>query len=462
MKLRNLCLTVITAAALLLPQQSLAAPISDVRSSVSPARVRLVLDSSEKISYQAEQKGSTIRIKLPQSGSRLQQPVVKDALVKNVKLTPDGKNKSVLEINLAKNCQYKVYNLENPHRLVIDVFRIDIVKQTRQVAPGVTYTYLQDEINGKQIQSYLLSVEKNAPYELRPFSAAGTYNGRGYVSRAADRLGLIGAVNASYFDSDGWVIGIVKDNGNIFGADFTPRSAFVADGANKSIVKDLVYTGAISLPNGQVLYAKGMNRARIAEDLVIFNEYYGPSTKTNEFGREIKIRNGKVIAVSSAGNMSIEPGTMVISGHGANAAALSGVRTGDRITVTESLGNTLADKAETVIGGGPMLLENGKVNVRSQEEHIAPDIARGRSPRTAVGLKKDGTMLVLVVDGRNSNSAGVTLQEMALYLLRLGARDAVNFDGGGSSVMTVQGQIMNVPSDGSERSVSIGAGLFAK
>lgn len=461
MNIKKICLLIL-AAAVMLPHFSYAAPINNVRSSINPARVRLVLDSSAHIDYKVKKDGKTLEIELPKSSSKAQRPVVKDQFIKNIKLVPEGKNKSRLEIELTKDCQYKVYNLENPHRLVVDIFRIDIVKQTEKIADGVTYTYLQDEINGKQIQSYLLSVDKKADYELRPFSAAGTYNGRGYISKAAKALDLIGAVNASYFDSDGWVIGNVKDNGNIFGVDFTPRSALISDGKNNMIVKDLVYSGVITLPSGKVLQAKGMNRARIAEDLVIFNEYYGRSTKTNEYGREVKIKNGRVIAVATAGNMSIEPGTMVISGHGSNAAALSGIKVGDRITVQESLGNAAADKAKTVIGGGPLLLEDGKVCVRSGEEHIAGDIARGRSPRTAVGLKKDGTMLVLVVDGRNGNSAGVTLQEMALYLLRLGARDAVNFDGGGSSVMVVDGKIKNVPSDGSERRVSIGAGLFPK
>ena len=91
---------------------------------------------------------------------------------------------------------------------------------------------------------------------------------------------------------------------------------------------------------------------------------------------------------------------------------------------------------------------------------MAADIAKGRAPRTALGIKKDGSLLLLIVDGRNNNSAGLTLSELATYMLRLGAKDAVNFDGGGSSVMAVNGRIVNKPSDGKERAVSIGLGLF--
>ena len=117
---------------------------------------------------------------------------------------------------------------------------------------------------------------------------------------------------------------------------------------------------------------------------------------------------------------------------------------------------------DTVVSGGPLLVEHGRVHVRTTEEKMAADIARGRAPRTALGIKKDGTLLMVVVDGRSNNSAGLTLAELATYMLRLGAREAVNFDGGGSSVMAINGQVVNKPSDGKERPVSIGLGLFAR
>ncbi len=462
MNLHKLCGVFLAAACYIIPAVASAAPIESIRSSISPARVRLVLDSKEAIKYKAEKDGKELIIELPESTAKKQQPAVKDPFIKKVRLEPEGKNGSRLQITLAKDCQYKIYQLTSPDRLVIDIFRINIISQSRQLAKGVTYTYLQDELNGKQIQAYLLSVDKKADYELRPFSAAGSYNGRGYVSKTAAARGLLAAVNASYFDSDGWVIGVVKDRGEIYAMDAAPHSGYISDGKKQAIIKDIAYTGTVKLSDGRQLTLKGINRARIAEDLVLFNEYYAPSTRTNQYGREIKIRNGRVVAVSTAGNMSIEPGTQVISGHGTNAAALANVRVGDKVSIAETLGSEEADKATVVIGGGPLLLENGRVEVRSKEENIAPDIARGRAPRTAVGLKKDGTLLVLVVDGRNGNSSGLTLAELAQYLLRLGARDAVNFDGGGSSVMVVGKNIVNRPSDGRERAVSIGAGLFPR
>ena len=439
-----------------------AAPITNMRRSVSPARVRFVLDSEKPVEYKVEQTGKKLVIRLPKSGTKQINMAVKDNIVRSAQLVPTGRNSSQLKINMLKDCQYKVLKYTEPNRLVIDVYRIELIRQEKTLAKDVIYTYIQDEMNGMQIQASLLSIAPKAKFELRPFSAAGAYNGRGYLSREATRRKLKAAVNSSYFDSDGWVIGVNKDKGNFMSVDSTPRSAYVDNGKARFVVKDVAYNGALHFKGGE-LAIKGMNRARIGEDVVLFNEYYGKSTKTNQWGREIKIRDGKVIAVSNKGNMTIEPGTVVVSAHGlANKYLLRSIAVGDEVNLVQELNVPTANESSIVVGGGPLILEAGKVNVRSKEEQIARDIAIGRAPRTAIGLKQDGTVLVLVVDGRSTNSKGLTLQELATYFLRLGARDAVNLDGGGSSVMVINGEIVNKPSDGWERPVSMALGLFPK
>jgi exopolysaccharide biosynthesis protein len=71
-----------------------------------------------------------------------------------------------------------------------------------------------------------------------------------------------------------------------------------------------------------------------------------------------------------------------------------------------------------------------------------------RNPRTALGIRKDGTVLLVVVDGhRHGSSVGLTIEELRLLMKALGARDAVNLDGGGSSAMVVRERLVNSPSD---------------
>ena len=291
--------------------------------------------------------------------------------------------------------------MKRPNRLVIDVYRIQIVKVTKDLGNGLAYTFWQDDMSGLPVRIYALTLAPDSRYELRPFSGAGAVNGRGRLARAVAANGARAAVNACYFDTDGWVIGNCKWNGSFFGVDDTPRSAFIVDKEGKaSIQKDLSYLGTVSLPDGRTLTIKGLNRQRITDDLVLFNRNYAGSTCTNEHGREVRVSKGRATEVSAKGNMRLDRESLVLSGHGANADALARVRRGDRVAIAQTLGSRLADEARLVVGGGP--------------------------------------------------------------LKRFGAVSAVNLDGGGSSEMVLDGKIMNRPSDGSERPVSIGLGIFRK
>lgn len=101
------------------------------------------------------------------------------------------------------------------------------------------------------------------------------------------------------------------------------------------------------------------------------------------------------------------------------------------------------------VSGRPRLIENSKP-VPPVEQ-----FATVRHPRTALGLKKDGTLTILVADGRRRGAAGLTGPEMTEILLREGLVDAINLDGGGSATLYIEGEggVQNKPSDGHERVV---------
>jgi hypothetical protein len=84
-----------------------------------------------------------------------------------------------------------------------------------------------------------------------------------------------------------------------------------------------------------------------------------------------------------------------------------------------------------------------------------------RHPRTAFAVTGKGTLLFAVVDGRSKVSVGMTLDELATLLLELGAVEAVNLDGGGSSTLFADGRVRNSPSDGKERATSDGILIFS-
>jgi len=103
---------------------------------------------------------------------------------------------------------------------------------------------------------------------------------------------------------------------------------------------------------------------------------------------------------------------------------------------------------ETAVGGGPVLVHDGKIMVTNEEEGLFIKGEKDIHPRSAMGYTRDGRIIVLAVQGRTPGVAsGVTLAEEAKVLFDLGCYEALNLDGGGSSCMLVNGKETIKPSD---------------
>lgn len=113
-------------------------------------------------------------------------------------------------------------------------------------------------------------------------------------------------------------------------------------------------------------------------------------------------------------------------------------------------------EAYQAIGGGPRLILDGKIYIPYQQEGFSSAFVNSKQPRTGLGVGSDGVVFLVTVDGRGADgSLGITLQEFADLLLKLGSQQAFNLDGGGSTTMWIRGYgVVNNPSSGSEKRVS--------
>jgi len=97
------------------------------------------------------------------------------------------------------------------------------------------------------------------------------------------------------------------------------------------------------------------------------------------------------------------------------------------------------------LSAGPALLRNGNINVTSDEEVFFGSSIPDIHPRSAAGRTADGALILMVVDGRQDISRGVYLEELAKLMMDVGAVEALNLDGGGSSALVVNGTLLNRP-----------------
>lgn len=362
----------------------------------------------------------------------------------------------------------------------------EVYVNTSRIATGLSFTntIYQNPTYGRE-ESFALELSPDS--EVRPMvMACDTIYGGMTISGCiayAESLGyrVVAAVNTDFFNSSKVPLGMVVENG-VYKSSPTGEAAvlFLPEGKTR-VVKDpkveitLTNHGSEtdSTHNGETVSLVNFNKTRTASGgMVLYSEYFSTvSTRTSGEGWSVRFRVTGGEEMTPSGTLELEvveclEGSAPVaigedhlvltahadSGYRANFEKFS---VGDRVTLQTVCSDPALSAAEQVTGCGNVLLENGSVTDSAAWDK---DIS-GVNPRTVLGVKADGTVLLYVIDGRTTNhSRGVSLSMIANELKALGCVEAVNLDGGGSSAMSVRlpgntGCVtVNSPSDGKERS----------
>ncbi len=321
--------------------------------------------------------------------------------------------------------------------------------------------------NGPEVVNYVLANPTVA--RVRPILSGGKALGLTRTSTTANtQAAAVAAVNGDMWGMGSTApLGLHVQDGEVcvsgrHGINQPPtRATLGIDSAGRLYVGNVQVRVRVDHPRGS-LTTDQINSARKADEVVLYTPRFAGSTHTVG-GVEVSLAvtgrltmagvlTGTVIGVSRTGNASLSGTCWVLSGTGLGAAKLAGLVPGTAVTLTSY--NTAGGVWNTMsgaIGGDQFLVRGGS----------ATPVVGAVHPRTSVGIRADGRLMMVTVDGRQSGwSTGLTSMDMARLMLNLGAIDAVGCDGGGSTVMAVKKpgatlvSVVNRPSDGRERAVT--------
>lgn len=319
------------------------------------------------------------------------------------------------------------------------------IKQT----DGLKYSLIKGKTSSGRINIHLLEIDP-LRYDIKLALAKDKI---GYSQTLPEMMKnnpqIIAAVNGTFFCTSSQlpISNIMIDGKMVFLNNLFRTNCGITK-KNKIFFGIPQIKGSITIEeNKSSFYIWGMNRSRKINEIIVYTKEWGKTTETNSVGIEFIVEDNTVTEIKS-GNSKIPENGFVISAHGQSKKIADWLAVGSKV----KLNFTLTDEwitAHQIFASGPRLLKRGKIVVN---EAIKEEKFKGYlldlHPRTAIGVTKTGKILLVVIDGRTSSSSGVTFYQLAHIMSDLGATEAMGLDGGNSSIMYFDKEIVNSPSAG--------------
>lgn len=335
--------------------------------------------------------------------------------------------------------------------------------RTRKLAAGVTFRQIKR--SEPRLRIKVVSISPKVRHRLRTVLATGELPGLERTSSMARRRNAIAAINGDYARRSGRPVMTFARAGSLVQTPLVwGRNFALTRGAERAYIGHPKVTMKLGTANGNSRIARVNNGAPGRRSLAMFTKDGGRLERPPRRGCSARLIPTGIPKRAASGGLQtryrvdrvrcgegrlfpMSGVTVSARGDGRKRSLITSLKRTHSVSLSWSLG---WEGAYQTVGGNPTLVEAGKVMVgRSSDPFF------GRHPRTGVGIAHSGRIFMVTVDGRRKRSKGMTLRGFARFFRRsLGARWALNLDGGGSTTMVVRGRVKNRPSDGRERPVS--------
>lgn len=310
-----------------------------------------------------------------------------------------------------------------------------------EVEKGVKYVRMIRFYKNKPVRINIveMSLGVNQGLAVEPAIASETLASRNKISNIAGRDNAIVAINGGYFKPQtGVPLGTLMINKKVYTGPIYDRVAMGIFDNGFEMARVQLKANVVTNKGG--LKIDNINQPRMLSTNTIvytpdWGEYSPPSPK---YGKQLVISGGKLVK-TSYGRSQIPKDGFVIVGPQKSLDTIANAR---KFKLDIKINPEWKD-VNHIISGGPYLVKNGDIYVDMTAQKLAS--IGGRNPRTAIGYTKDNSLIMLTADGREGASIGLTLVELANLMKKLGCVNAMNLDGGGSTVMYVKGKIVNKP-----------------
>lgn len=314
------------------------------------------------------------------------------------------------------------------------------------VDTGIKHIRLKKYYQGRPVSINVVEINQNINPNIRikPELASTKLSAKRSITTIAKKDNSIVAINGTFFKPQtGVPLGTLMINGKMYTGPIYDRVAMgifeSKDGTTFNMSR--VQLDAKIKNNNTEVKIDNINQPRMLSTYVLaytpeWGQFAPPSPKD---GMQLAIQKDGKILKASANRLEIPENGYVVVGPTSKLKVFYGKK---KATVEINTNPDWQDVSH-IISGGPYLVKNGEKFIDTKEQKLLA--IGGRNPRTAIGYTEDNKLILVAVDGRENSSIGLTLNELSSLMKELGCVNAMNLDGGGSTVMYVKGRIVNKP-----------------
>lgn len=369
--------------------------------------------------------------------------------ISSISVEPSG-NQTILRVALSQRLRPRISTLPGPNRLVIDVRSDSMIERDILWAPGIRWRQQYVSVGAARFPVVMLDVDpRQAGLQIKPIQTnPATAVGTSPLITMAQRAQAVAAINSGFFNRNNVLpLGAIRRDNRWISGPILGRGAIAWNLAGDVIMGRLGFQGRVIAASGQQLPLLAMNSGYVGTGVSLYTSDWG-ATYVPILDNEtvITVQNNRVVRQQTAATQG--QGSFAIPADGYLLVARATAAIAPALPVGSSVQYQLAsvpddfDRYPNILGAGPLLLQNRQVVLNARAEGFSDAFIREAAPRSAVGKRPEGTLMLVAVHNR-VGGPGPTLGDVAQVMQQLGAVDALNFDGGSSTSLYLGGQLIN-------------------
>ncbi|HEY9699380.1 MAG TPA: phosphodiester glycosidase family protein [Trichocoleus sp.] len=385
-------------------------------------------------------------------------------LVKGVRLESSG-NRTRIRLALAEGVRPRVWSLNNPNRILIDVRSDNLAERNILWAPGLRWQQQYVEIGSGKFPVITLEIDpRQSGVQLKPIWGNPSMVGTLPLIKTAQRSQVAAAINGGYFNRNNQLpLGAIRRDGRWLSGPILNRGAIGWNARGEVTVGHLNLREIITTAAGNQLTLQSLNSGFVGAGVARYTPEWG-TTYTPILNNEIvvTVQKNQVIRqqpMRLAGQMAVPiPSDGYLLVLRSDRTAANALSVGTVIQSSTTIAPDTFSTSSDVVGGGPLLLQDRQIVLNAEAEQFSKAFIQQAASRSVIATTETGKLILVTVHSR-VRGAGPTLAEVARIMQQMGFVNALNLDGGSSTTLYLGGQLLDRAPSTAAR-VHNGLGVF--